>query len=211
MPEMLEDAVRSLDPTQATELSLLVELEARWQNMLGTAWRAQEVGSSTQSLQAIQRAHSAFHSKLMAYNKLYTLAYVPGLLLNTLSRLAGWCRSMRQLYLLVEHEPRAQCPAHLLEKAYRCAERVSVRLNKEGVSRPTPPATIRAAIQELEALGRWCDDLVARVAPPATPEVTTAPLASPNPLCDPEESRSGRPGPSPERCGGAAGGIAGPP
>ncbi len=71
---------------------------------------------------------------------------------------------MRDLYLRVEHDPR-HCPLHLLEKAYRWADRVGVRMNKVYVSRSTPPSTIEAAIRDLEALGQWCDDL-AKVAPP---------------------------------------------
>jgi hypothetical protein len=72
---------------------------------------------------------------------------------------------MRDLYLQVEHDPRGHCPVHLLEKAYRWADRVGVLMNRDRISPSTPPSTIRAAIQDLEALGQWCDDLV-RIAPP---------------------------------------------
>jgi hypothetical protein len=76
---------------------------------------------------------------------------------------------MRDLYLQVEQDPRGHCPAHLLEKAYRRAERVSARLNKDSVRRSPPPGTIQAAVLELEALGRWCEDLVGVPGPSATP------------------------------------------
>ena len=33
MPEMREEAVSTLDPAQAAELSLLVDLEAHWENL----------------------------------------------------------------------------------------------------------------------------------------------------------------------------------
>jgi hypothetical protein len=174
MLEPREAAVRNLEPAQAAELSVLVELEARWENLRKTPAQPHGSGATTQDLQGIQKAYEAFRSKLAAYNKRYVPAHVPEMLLNTPSRLAVWCRSMQQLYLRVEHDPRAPCPAHLLEKAYRWAERVSVRLNQDHVSRPTPPGTISAAIQALEVLGRWCDDLAERAAPPATPEATTA-------------------------------------
>ena len=84
---------------------------------------------------------------------------VPELLLNNPSRLGAWCRRMRDLYRQVEHDPKGHRPAHLLEKAYRCANRIAVRLNKDLISRSPPPATIGAAIRDLEALATWCDDL----------------------------------------------------
>lgn len=175
MQEMREAAMRNFDPAQALELSLLVELEARWENLRKTPSQTQEVGSVTQNLVGIQKAYDAFHSKLVAYNKRYTPAHVPELLLNTPARLAMWCRSMRHLYLRVEHDPKVQCPAHLLEKAYRWAERMSVRLNRGRVSRPTPPVTIQTAIQDLEALGQWCDDLASTAGTAATPQTTVVP------------------------------------
>ncbi len=166
MPAMREASVGNLDPAQATELSLLVDLEARWENLRKTASLDPKVGSTTQDLQGKQRAYEAFRAKLVAYNKRYRPAHVPELLLNTPSRLGIWCRTMRDLYLQVEHDPQGHCPVHLLEKAYRWAERMGVRLNRDCVSRSTPPGTIRAAIRDLEALGQWCEDL-ARSAPPA--------------------------------------------
>ena len=116
-------------------------------------------------LQSKQKAYEAFHTKLVAYNNRYTPPHVPELLLNTPSRLGIWCRTMRDLYLKVEHDPQGHCPVHLLEKAYGWADSVSTRMNKHRVSRSTSPGTIRAAIQDLEALGPWCDDL-AKVAVP---------------------------------------------
>ncbi len=165
MPEMREANVVSIDAAQAAELSLLVDLEARWENLRRTPLRPPEVESSTQDLQGKQKAYESFHAKLVAYNKQYTPAHVPEMLLNTPSRLARWCRTMRELYLRVEHDSRGHCPVHLLEKAYRWAGRVGVRMNTAYVSRSTPPDTIRAAIRDLEALGQWCDDL-AKVASP---------------------------------------------
>jgi hypothetical protein len=164
MPEMREASVPNIGPAQAAELSLLVDLEARWENLRKTPSRAHEVGSSTQDLQGKQKVYEAFRAKLVAYNKQYTPAHVPELLLNTPSRLGIWCRTMRDLYLQVEHDPRVHCPVYLLEKAYRWADRVGVLMNRDRISPSTPPGTIRAAIQDLEALGQWCDDLV-RIAP----------------------------------------------
>jgi len=159
-------SVENLDPAQATELSVLVDLEARWENLRKDPSRDSEEGSTTQDLQAKQKAYEAFHASLVAYNNRYRPAHVAELLLNTPSRLGNWCRAMRDLYLIVEHAPRGRCPVHLVEKAYRWADRVSTRMNKDRVSRSTSPGTIPAAIQDLEALGQWCDDL-AKVAVPA--------------------------------------------
>jgi hypothetical protein len=158
MKEMKAAAVSSLDAAQAVDLSLLVELEARWENLRKTPpAQGQEARSVTENLQGKQNAYDAFHSKLLAYNKRYKPAHIAELLLNTPSRLVLWCRTMRQLYLRVEHDPRSHCPVHLLEKANRCAERMSVRMNK-GCFTPSPsPKTIRAAIENLGALIQWCD------------------------------------------------------
>ena len=166
MPEIREATVPSIDSAQAAELSLLVDLEARWENLRKTPSQAQQVGPGTQDLQGKQKAYEAFRAKLVAYNKQYSPAHIPELLLNTPSRLGKWCQAMRDLYLQVEHDPRGHCPVHLLEKAYRWADRVGVRMNQGCITRSTPPDTIRAAIRDLEALGQWCDDL-AGIAPPA--------------------------------------------
>jgi hypothetical protein len=165
MPEMKVASVRTIDPAQATELALLVDLEARWENLRKTPLHASEAMATTQDLHGKQKAYEAFRAKLVAYNKQYTPAHVPELLLNTPSRLGNWCRTMRDLYLRVEHDPRGCCPVHLLEKAHRWADHVGNRMNKDRVSRSTPPGTIQAAIRDLEALGQWCDDL-GKVAPP---------------------------------------------
>src|SRR5262245_27569478 len=157
MPEMTAAPVVATSPEQAIALSVLVDLEARWENLRKPP--SPKGGPGTQDLQGRQRAYDTYRAKLVAYNKRYAPAHVPELLLSTPSRLRAWCRTMRDLYLQVEQDPRGHCPAHLLEKAYRQADRVGARLNKEPVRRSPPPSTIRAAVLELEALSRWCDDL----------------------------------------------------
>jgi hypothetical protein len=156
---MRETTDGSLDPSQAAELALLVDLEARWENLRNTPTRTPEVPSATRELHCKQKAYEDFRTRLAAYNKRYAPAHVPELLLNTPARLGAWCRRMRDLYLRVEHEPRGHCPAHLLEKAYRWADLVAARGNKGRVSRSLPPGTIRAAIRDLEDLARWCEEL----------------------------------------------------
>lgn len=157
MLEMGEAASGILPAAQAAELALLVDLEARWENLRKTP--ASGAAAVTLDLVNRQKCYETFHAKLVAYNNRHTPAHVAELLLNTPSRLGAWCRRMRDLYLQVEHDPQGHRPAHLLEKAYRCADGMSVRLNKDLISRSPPPATVGAAIRDLEALAAWCDAL----------------------------------------------------
>jgi hypothetical protein len=165
MPD-IRDAGGNLDPAQAADLCVLIDLEACWENMRKAPGGAPEVDANSRDLLGRQRAYEAFRAKLAAYNSRYAPAHVPELLLNTPPRLATWCRKMRDLYLQTEHDPRSHCPAHLLEKAYRWADRIGLRLNRELIDRKPPPASTRAAIEELEGLAQWCEN-VAAVAPHA--------------------------------------------
>jgi hypothetical protein len=153
---MLEDAYTpagSLDLAQAAELSLLVDLEARWENL-----RKVNLGHSLQDLQARQKAYDAFHAKMVVYNRRYTPTHVPELLLNTPLRLALWCRKMRDLYRQVEPIHQGHCPVHLLEKAYRCADHLATRLHTDLASRPAAlPGTSHDTAGALESLAQWCD------------------------------------------------------
>jgi len=160
MLQISETPVSNLDPAQATELSLLVDLEARWENLRKPTSERVGVGIVMKDLSAKQKAYDAFRSRLVAYNKRYTPAHVPELLLNTPSRLGTWCRRMRNLYLRIEHDPHRHCPVHLLEKAYRRADQIGVRVNKSLVRRATPSATIADAIKDLESLVQWCDEVI---------------------------------------------------
>src|SRR5947209_10631954 len=129
MSEMRAGPGGNLAPPQALELSLLVDLEARWENL-----RKSSPGD-LQNLHSRQRAYDAFHTKLVAYNKQYAPAHVPELLLNTPLQLALWCRTMRDLYRAVEQDPQIPCPVQLLVKAQRWAHRIGVRIHKDAVCR----------------------------------------------------------------------------
>src|SRR5262245_7622864 len=124
MPQTREDPVGNLDPAQAAELSLLVDLEAHWENLREAPPPPPGDRSVLRDLQGKQNAYDALRGKLLAYNKRYQPRHVLGRLLNTPARLGMWCRAMRDLYRRVEHDPRGHCPAHLLEMAYRWADRV---------------------------------------------------------------------------------------
>jgi hypothetical protein len=159
MSEIAATVPGKLDLEQALELSLLVDLEARWENLRKAPGDASEEGSS-RDLPAKQHAYEVFRAKLAAYNRRYTPLHVPELLLNTPGRLALWCRKILDLYLRLEHNPQARCPVHLLAKAYRWADRVAARLHKDLASPPGPPTSIRGAVAELEELVRWCESAV---------------------------------------------------
>jgi hypothetical protein len=176
MSSTKEASLKNLDPAQAIELSVLVELEARWENLRKIPSRTQEGESGTKTLLGAQKAYDAFRSKLVAYNQQYTPAHVPELLLNTPSRLALWCRAMRDLYLQVAHDSKVPCPHELLEKAYQWADRINDRLNKDRVNRPASPGTIRTAIENLGVVVQWCEDLAKAATPPTSPDF--APAAS---------------------------------
>src|SRR4051794_20850496 len=97
---------------QPVELSLLVDLEARWENLRGN--RIVNTGrEDTTHLQQKQKAYEAFHDKLSAYNKTFKPEHVPERLLNTPVRLGDWCRKMRDLLARLEQVPKAPYPAHL--------------------------------------------------------------------------------------------------
>jgi hypothetical protein len=162
MSEKSTGSVGNGDLAQAQELAVLVELEARWENLRHSPSREArdaEGRARVANLVAIQNAYTSFRVKLVAYNKRYTPTHVPELLLNTPLRLGAWCRAMRALYLRVEHDASGLCPIPILEKVYRCADRVSVRMKTAPVNRSAPSGRVRQALEDLEALVAWCDKL----------------------------------------------------
>lgn len=154
-----ETPVQHLPFAQAMELSQLVDLEARWENLRIYQPVAAGVSSTLKELHQKQKAYEAFFAKLGIYNKAHKPAHIAELLLNNASRLGKWCWSMRDLILQVQNDPQAHCPTHLLEKAYRWADRVADRMKRDRIARPAPSATIEGAIKELEDLAQWCGNL----------------------------------------------------
>jgi hypothetical protein len=151
--------IRNFSTGQARELSLLVELEAGWENLRVCQPIAQEQAPNVKELHQRQKAYETFRAKLMAYNKDFRPAHVPELLLNTAHRLGAWCRWMTELLGAAQHDSQAYYPVHLVEKAYRYADRLSVKGNVERINRPTLSRDIPAAIRELENLAQWCESL----------------------------------------------------
>jgi hypothetical protein len=159
-------AAASHDPARAVELAQILELEASWEILRAATPRPGEAKPTVQDLQVKQRAYEVFRAKLAAYAKKYGAVHVPEALLNSPAKLGEWSRAVAALYRQVEADPRAAYPTHLMEKAFRWADRVADRTNQGRPGRPTPPAAVGAAVAALDALARWCDSLV-RVAPAA--------------------------------------------
>jgi hypothetical protein len=164
MADVRDIPVGTLDAAQAAELALLVDLEARWENLRTTTSRPADVQPTTQELHGKQKAYEAFRAKLAVYNKRFKPSHIPELLLNTPLRLGIWCRTMRDLYGRVEQAAQMQPPVHLVEKAHRWAERVAARIGAQPPARTAPSVTIREAIERLEGLNQWCANLAS--APP---------------------------------------------
>jgi hypothetical protein len=164
MTATLETPAANLSSAQATDLSVLVDLEARWENLRIYQPTNSGMPTTLKELHQKQKAYEAFFAKLVAYNKGYRPAHVPELLLNNASRLGGWCWKMRDLQLQVQHDSPAHFPVHLLEKAYRWADRLADRMKTDHLPRPPLAGNIPSAIRALEELARWCDKL-ARVTP----------------------------------------------
>jgi hypothetical protein len=161
MTSPLQFPVSQLSPTQATELSILLNLEARWENLRIDQSANRGKMLTRDELKQIQTAYEAFHGKLVAYNTRYKPLHVPELLLNNALRFQSWCRSLQGLYaIILENDCRVNCLVHLLEKAYRCADRIADRANKERFSRPPASDNIATTVQDLDNLAQWCDSLV---------------------------------------------------
>lgn len=137
-----------------SELAVLVELEARWENL--RASRSAGRPSSLPELQTNQRAYEAFHGKLVAYNRSHAPAHVPELLINTAVRLEQWCTRMSALF--TELADGAAFPTQLLDKAYRLADGIATRRKCNRAFRPASGGA-RSAPRELEALAKWCTEL----------------------------------------------------
>jgi hypothetical protein len=149
MPQMNQAPVGSLDAGQAVALALLVDLEARWENLREHLPPSARAGISLHDQSAKQKAYDAFRARLAAYNKRYKPAHVPELLLNSPRRLGVWCRSMRDLYLQVGDDAVIPCPANLLDKAFRWADQIGARMDKSLVSRTTAPTALGDPMQVL--------------------------------------------------------------
>ena len=159
MPELRAVAEEAIGAAQAAELIVLLDLEARWENLRAARQETPRVSSIARDLLVMQKAYDAFRVQLKAYQASFSPTHVSELLLNTPARLGGWCRQVRDLHLRAGQSAQAHSPVHLLEKAYRWADRLAGRRGKDRVSRATPPGPAEAVFRDLEALAAWCDAL----------------------------------------------------
>jgi len=159
MPELRAVAEEAIGAAQAAELIVLLDLEARWENLRAARQETPRVSSIARDLLVMQKAYDAFRVQLKAYQARFSPTHASELLLNTPARLGGWCRQVRHLHLRAGQSAQAHSPVHLLEKAYRWADRLAGRRGKDRVSRATPPGPAEAVFRDLEALAAWCDAL----------------------------------------------------
>ena len=92
MSQIKEAPTVNLDQAQAIKLSLLVDLEAGWENLRKSPTSEADRTDTRQDLQGRQKAYEVFRAKLAAYNQAYTPGHVPEVLLNTPVRLGIWSR-----------------------------------------------------------------------------------------------------------------------
>ena len=83
MPDTSNISVASLAPEQAVDLSILIDLEACWDNLGNISSRPHDGHLTLQSLHQRQKAYDTFIAKLMNYNKRYAPVHVPEQRLNT--------------------------------------------------------------------------------------------------------------------------------
>jgi hypothetical protein len=159
MPEVRPVAGEEIGAAQAAELIVLLDLEARWENLRAARQETPRVSSVARDLLVMQKAYDAFRARLKAYQARFSPTHASELLLNTPARLGGWCRQVRDLHLRAGQSGQAHSAAHLLEKAYRWADRLAGKRGKDSVSRATPPGPPEAVFRDLEALAAWCDAL----------------------------------------------------
>ncbi len=159
MSEMRLVAEQEISADQAAALTVLLDLEAHWENLRAARSGTAMAPPITPDLLAMQRAYAAYRAQLKSCQTRFSSMHATELLLNTPARLARWCRQVRQLQLRAAHPAQAHCPAHILEKAYRWADQLAGKRGTERATRVTPPETVEAVIQDLEALAAWCDAL----------------------------------------------------
>lgn len=146
-----------LPTVQATALAAVVELEAAWENIPVPPVGAPP-GESLRGLTAKQRAFDAYHVGLVEYNRRYGTTYRGERPATTPGRLAGWCRKLANLYRRASGDA---CPAEVLDKVHRCADRLAARLAATMCPRPAAHANAADAVADLRSIADWCDGLAA--------------------------------------------------
>lgn len=143
-------------PARVTELLHVIDLEARWSNLI-----AVKTGL-TPSLAVLgekQRAYEAFRVRASAYQSRFATAYQSEPLLGNPVRLAAWCRAMRDVCLAASSSGQCPRPAHLLAKAYRVAEGAAAKFGSVYIRPSASGESVAQVAEELDALARWVEGL----------------------------------------------------
>jgi hypothetical protein len=150
---MNEAAAERLTAARAAELTKVLDLQSRWENLRAEGTR------STAHLHSLQGAFEAYRVCLAAYSSRDRSEPIPDLSPSGPARLGAWCRTVRAVLL------RAGCterPNHIAAKARRVAGQIAAALKVEA---PTGEVTADAGgvIRELDAVIAWCRE---RAGPP---------------------------------------------
>jgi hypothetical protein len=151
--QFIESSAERLDPVQAAELARVLDLQSRWENM-----RA-DCGDSTTRLQSLQRAFEAYRVRLTEYKTRHRSHEIPDQSPSSPDRLGAWCRMVRVLFTRAAEGN--ECPAQVVTKAWRLADRIAARAKLEPVGRESPAGNMAEAIRQLDVLIAWCDMQVA--------------------------------------------------
>ncbi|HEY3787517.1 MAG TPA: hypothetical protein VGL71_01625 [Urbifossiella sp.] len=170
MSQLSEAAIEKFPPAQAIGLARVIDLQARWENLRDKAGRPAS-DYTTVDLHGRQKAYEAFRVVRAEYASRYRAAEVPETTLNTAERVSAWCRAVRAVFLRAES---GDCPAAALEKAYRMADRIAVRVKADPVTRESL-GNLADAIRALDSLIQWCDALTKMAAPKASAEYERIP------------------------------------
>ena len=156
MSQLTESVAENLPQAQAAGLARVIDLQAQWENLRDKPGRPAS-NYSTPDLHGRQKAYEAFRVVKAEYAAQYRASEVPEMTLNTPERVAGWCRAVRAVFRKAEA---GQGPVAAIEKAYRMADRIAVRLKLEPLSREMLSGTTDA-ITSLNSVIQWCDALSA--------------------------------------------------
>ena len=154
MSQLTESVAETLPQAQAAGLARVIDLQAQWENLRDKPGRPAS-DYSTPDLHGRQKAYEAFRVVKAEYAAQYRASEVPEMTLNTPERVAGWCKAVRAVFRRAETGPG---PVAAVEKAYRMADRIALRLKVEAIAR-NPVGTATDAIASLNAVIQWCDML----------------------------------------------------
>lgn len=159
--QMTESAAERLTPARAAELTKVLDLKCQWEDMrVGASYSAAQ-------LHTLQKAFETYRVSMLAYTAGDRGEPIPDLSPSGPTRLRTWCRTVRAV---LSRAGEADCPTHVVTKAFRVADRIADRVHAARPGREDP-TNMGGAIRQLDAVIAWCEGLEA--APPA-PEAVAA-------------------------------------